>query len=149
MNRGRQCKCPYSIFWHSLQNLTWQALLKWARHYLGSSHRSGTELNSLDNILRSKLLIHCHSLINKINKSDAQEQEASTCSFSTRTPAEVLLHYNESFHLAQQDLLLPSTGLVELIYVQRNFLKFFFPHNSSKWFCSFCLTRNICLICSM
>lgn len=41
--------------------------------------------------------------MNKINKRDAQEQEASTCrSFPSLRPVEDLLHYNEHFHLAQQ-----------------------------------------------
>lgn len=75
--------------------------------HLGSSHRSGAELNSFDNTLGIKLLKYYHSLINEI-KSDAQVQEASTCrSFSSLTPVEGLLHYNEHFYLAQQDCFCP------------------------------------------
>lgn len=94
----------FSTFWQSLRNLTWQALLKQASQKPGSSHGSGAEFNSFENILGSKLLIHYHSLINSINKAGAQVHEVSTCrSFHTLTPVEDLLHYSEHFHLAQQD----------------------------------------------
>lgn len=62
--RADSARVLFCTFWQSLQNLTWQVLLKWDSHNLGSSHRSGAELNSFDNILGSKLLIHYHSLIN-------------------------------------------------------------------------------------
>lgn len=142
MNRGRHCKCPFFLYFDK-NFKTWPGIVKMS--HLGSSHRSGAELNSFNNTLGIKLLSQLDKWNQQVRCSGAGGINLQEFFLSYTCWRLAKLQW--TFSPGTAGLLLPSAGLMEFIYVRQKFLEFFFPHNSSMWFCSLCLTRNTFVSC--
>lgn len=146
-------KAFFSTFWESLQNLTWQALLKWTSQKLGCCALSQIRClfkqlwwYTRDQINTQMFITICYPWpIKSKSQMLGCRSHQHAGSYTHLYLLKVYCITMNAFTWHSRTLLFLSMGLMELVHVPQNFLKSFFPPNSSIWFCSLHLRRKIFL----